>query len=375
MLQRAPTDQKLNVMVATPSGGRGQGGVDRVMAALRDELARGSGIRARFLSSRGSGHVAFSPFFAIAFCLRLAFARCFGRVDVVHINIASHGSSYRKMLIAACARRLGIPYVLHLHGAEYKEFWASLHPFLGSLVKRFFEGAAHVIVLGRVWRDFVASRAPAMADRITVVPNATGVPTLPHLGGGDSVHILFLGRIGDRKGVPQLGEALLRMKGLPGWRATIAGDGAVEAARARAAEIGLLDRVAIPGWVGPDDVALLLAQADVLVLPSFAENLPVSVIEGMAAGLAIVATPVGAVEDIVADEQTGLLVPPGDVDALTAALTRLVVDEPLRTRLGQAALAVHRERLDLPPFAASIADIWRAAARSRTRDLAVERGR
>ncbi|TIY10986.1 MAG: glycosyltransferase family 4 protein, partial [Mesorhizobium sp.] len=117
-----------------------------------------------------------------------------------------------------------------------------------------------------------------------------------------------------------------------------------------------------PGWVGPDEVASLIASADILVLPSFAENLPVSVIEGMAAGLAVVTTPVGAVEDIITNEESGLLVPPGDVAALTEALTRLVENPALRARLGAAAMAVHRDRLDLAPFVGAICEVWRSVA-------------
>ena len=160
-----------------------------------------------------------------------------------------------------------------------------------------------------------------------------------------------------------MGEALHRMRGMDGWHATIAGDGAVEEARAKATEMGMGERVAIPGWVEPEDVARLIASADILVLPSFAEKLPVSVIEGMAAGLAVVSSPVGAVEDIIVHGETGLLVSPGDVDALTKALVRLVEDPDLRKRLGKNAEAVHRERLDLAPFARAISDAWIAAAR------------
>jgi glycosyltransferase involved in cell wall biosynthesis len=159
------------------------------------------------------------------------------------------------------------------------------------------------------------------------------------------VHILFLGHVGDRKGVPQLGEALGRMKAMPGWRATIAGDGNVEAARRRAAELGLAERVTLPGWVDGAGVAELIANADILVLPSFAENLPMSVIEG------------------ITDGETGLLVKPGDVDGLTAALSRLVEDGALRRRLGDAARAVHHARLDIVPFTETMTALWRAASR------------
>jgi glycosyltransferase involved in cell wall biosynthesis len=365
MLQRPARDQTVHVLISTPSGVSGQGGIDRIMAALKGELERQrrDDVDVRFIASRGPGHVALSIVYVIGFCLRMAAARLAKRIDVVHINVSSFGSTYRKIVIAACARMLGIPYVLHLHGSQYQQFWKDDRSFVARRVRAMFGRAECVVVLGRMWRDFVASRAPAAADHITIVPNATEVPRLPHVGGGDAVHILFLGRVGARKGVPQLVEALERMSPLKTWRATIAGDGDVEAMRAKSASSELAGRVAFPGWVGPDQVASLIASADILVLPSFAENLPVSVIEGMAAGLAVVATPVGAVEDIIVDGQTGLLVAPGDVEALAGALTRLVEDPELRSRLGAAAMTVHRERLELGPFSDALCKIWKAAAR------------
>jgi glycosyltransferase involved in cell wall biosynthesis len=353
----------LNVLVATPVAATGQGGIDRVMGALKSELERDPrGTAATFGATRGGGSLALSPLYMARFLARMLAMRARGGLDLVHINLSSRGSTYRKLLIAATARALGVPYVLHLHGANYRTFWTDDRPWLNRRIRVMFEGAARVVVLGRVWRDFVAERAPGTAGRIVIVPNASAPPLLPHVGGGELVHILFLGRIGDRKGVPQLGEALFRMKGVPGWRATIAGDGNVDAARAKAAEYGLTDRVDLPGWVGPDCVAEHIASADILVLPSFAENLPVSIIEAMAAGVAVIATPVGAVEDIVMDGETGLLVPPGDVEALTAALTRLVADPALRRRLGAAGLALHREKLDLVPFAEAMQRVWAQAA-------------
>jgi glycosyltransferase involved in cell wall biosynthesis len=357
--------ETLNVLVATPAGGAGQGGIDRIMGALRDELATEArpGLNASFAATRGRGSILASPAHLLAFCTRMLAMRAVGRLDLVHINLASDGSTYRKLLVARLARTIGVPYLIHLHGGEYREFWDNAPAWLDRQIRAMFEAAAQVIVLGRVWAEFVTRHAPGAADRIVIVPNATRRPQRPHVGGGDKVHILFLGNIGDRKGVPQLGEALHRMKSLPGWRATMAGDGQVEAARRKAIELGLAGRVEIPGWVNAEGVADLIAHADVLVLPSFAENLPMSVIEGMGAGLAVVTTPVGAVEDIITDNETGLLVPPGDVDALTAALTRVVTDGDLRRRLGETAMAVHRERLDLVPYARTIADVWRMAAR------------
>lgn len=365
MTKRSDLDRPLHVLVATPAGLAGQGGIDRIMSTLRAELARQArdDIDVRFRASRGSGSVLLSVFFMLGFCLDMTVAHLFRRCDIVHINLSSFGSTYRKMIIARWARLLGIAYVLHLHGAEYQTFWSADQSLLATQIRAMFDNAGGIVVLGRVWADFVAKRAPASAERIVIIPNAAAAPSTKHVGGGDKVHILFLGRLGKRKGVPQLIAALEHMRDLPGWRATIAGDGDVEEARAQISRLGLADRVAIPGWVGADDVASLIATADILTLPSFAENLPVSVIEGMAAGLAVVTTPVGAVNDIVRDDESGLLIEPGDVEALSVALTRLTTDEHLRKRLGQSAKQIHREKLDPEPFAAALINCWKSACR------------
>jgi len=363
MLQRLTDQKTMHVLVATP--GTDQGGIDRVMASLREQLERDAapGFEVEFAATRGPSHIALSPLYLGAFLARVAALKATGKLDVVHINLASIGSTYRKLIIARWCRALGVPYVIHLHGADYREYWQEqVSPWLAKRIHSMFAHAARIIVLGRVWGEFIALQAPEARDRIVVLANASARPTLPQRGGGDRVHILFLGRLGERKGVPQLTDALKRVQGLPDWRATIAGDGEVEASRAKVAEYGLSDRIDMPGWVGPEGVAELIASADILVLPSFSENLPVSVIEGMAAGLAVVATPVGAVEDIMENERTGLLVPPGDVDALTHALTRVVTDPALRARLGAEAQQFHRRVLDLVPYAQATRSLWRDAA-------------
>ncbi|MGV8952147.1 MAG: glycosyltransferase family 4 protein [Cypionkella sp.] len=358
------TDAALHVLVATPGGGTGQGGIDRMMASLRAEAVRQAipGLRLRFAASRGNGHITLSAWYMTLFILRMVGLRLVGQLDVVHLNVAVQGSTWRKLIIAWCARRLGAAYVVHLHGSEYQDFWTAAPTRRNRAITWLFGHAGRVIVLGRVWQQFLLSRLPDLGDRLIIVPNATPRPTLQHRGGGALVHILFLGRVGDRKGVPQLGLALARMKADPTWRATIAGDGHVDAARLKAAALGLADRVDLPGWAGPARVAELIANADILVLPSFHENLPISIIEGMAAGLAIVATPVGAVEDIVTNEVSGLLVAPGDVDGLAVALGRLVADPQLRSRLGDAARAVHRSRLDMDLYLKTLLAAWRDAA-------------
>jgi glycosyltransferase involved in cell wall biosynthesis len=230
-------------------------------------------------------------------------------------------------------------------------------------IEAMFDGASRILVLGNVWRTFVASRAPGASDRIEILPNASRAPQSPAKLAGDAVTILFLGQVGQRKGIPQLLDALGVIRDLPNWCGIIAGNGAVDEARARATALELGERVQFTGWIGPEKVNDLLATSHILVLPSFDENLPMSVIEGMSYGLAVVTTPVGAVEDIVQDGTTGLLVPPGDAQRLAHALRRLILDPPLRAALGRQARQYHQQKLDIGPYVRRLCSIWSAGAR------------
>ena len=365
----APGVKDLDVLIVTPLGRGGMGGIDRIMDAVGDELAAHPipHLDVRFSVTRGQGAITWSAWHVAATVLRV-----FGvggvRPSLAHVNLSSFGSFYRKRAVTEACRLAGVPYCLHLHGSEFDVFWSCARPVLAKSIRRMFEGAASTVVLGQKWRDFVCTQAPDVADRIVILPNATprGPDRTTHAPG--PTRILFLGRAWARaKACRSLSKLSSGLAVVPIGSRSIAGDGDVEATRQRLANAGLSARVGAPGWVGPRDVERLLSQADILVLPSHEENLPMSVIEGMAYGCAIVATPAGSTADILATERNGLLVPPGDIEALTLALERLLDDPPLRLRLGAAAQAFHRERLDIAVYVRELARVWREVAETAQR--------
>jgi len=367
----AVSSPRSRIMVVTPLGEGGRGGIDRIMDEIRVQLSEKppADLTVSFYSTRGQGHILRSiPLVAIT-ALRLLLAPFGFGPDLVHINLAQDGSTLRKLLVARVARFVGVPYIIHLHGSRFRSSWAKAPPVLVRRMQRLFGYAAHTLVLGTVWKEFILQHAPKAEGRIEIFPNASPAAEPAVRETRDHVVILFLGYIGERKGAPQLVEALATMKSSPDleqgpqWRAIIAGNGDVEETRARVESLGLADRVTLPGWVGPEEVSRLLSQADILVLPSFDENLPMSVIEGMAHGLAVAATPVGAVEDILHHEKTGLITPTGDAPALAKTLERLVLDPDLRARLGAAAKAYHTEHLEMGAYYRKLLDVWRRFAR------------
>ena len=175
---------------------------------------------------------------------------------------------------------------------------------------------------------------------------------------GEPCKILFLGHLSERKGVSVLPRALSTPAlAALNWSATVAGGGPVQHYSAMAAELGLAARVEFPGWVERLQMNALSEDADILVLPSFAEGLAMSVLEGLSYGLAVVTTPVGAHLEVIEPERSGILVPAGDQDALAAALVRIITDKALRERLQAGARSRYLEKFDVRSYAQQLSTI------------------
>ena len=233
---------------------------------------------------------------------------------------------------------------------------------LKAIVRSFFLNAEQTIVLGKVWKDFVIDEVGVNKKYVVILPNAvTGPEHFPAIEEKKlPPHILFLGRLGVRKGAPEMIEALAAspLKALP-WAATLAGDGDIENTRKLVVERGLASKVDVPGWVGPIDVATLLARSSILALPSHAENLPLSMLEGMAYGLCPVVTPVGAIEDVITNGKNGILVPVGDSEALSNALIDLLENPEKCRRLALAARQTFEQGYDIKNYGQQLTQIYK----------------
>jgi glycosyltransferase involved in cell wall biosynthesis len=142
---------------------------------------------------------------------------------------------------------------------------------------------------------------------------------------------------------------------------TICGAEPPDDIRAMAAAVG--PSVSLPGFVRGPDKLRTLQQAALLVLPSYAEGVPIAVLEGIAAGLPVVTTPVGGVPDIFVDGINGFLVSPGDTPALARAISRLLDDQDLRCVMGQANRRQALAEFDTPIYVERLLSLYRAMTR------------
>jgi glycosyltransferase involved in cell wall biosynthesis len=216
------------------------------------------------------------------------------------------------------AARTGRPYVVQVWGTDVEV--ARRAP---RLARRVLQGARLVIAASTALAD---SARRLGAARVEVIPSGVNLP--PDVG-AEAIppEVLYAGRLSPEKGVDELVAATA------GMNLVVAGDGPL-----RARVPGVL------GFVPHDELQRLYARAAVVACPSRREGFGVACLEAMAHGRPVVATDVGGLRDLVADGETGLVVPPRDPVALRGALERLLGDPGLRRQLGAAGRERARER-------------------------------
>ncbi len=184
------------------------------------------------------------------------------------------------------------------------------------------EARIEVVRLGIDLERFAPAGAPAAKDDDA---------------GGDPVEILCLGRLVERKGQAVLLRAVAALdgRGVP-VRLTLAGDGPDRPALEQlAGELGIAGSVTFTGVVSQAEAIELYRRAGIFCLASFSEGLPAVLMEAMASQVPVISTRIDGIPELVADGENGLLVDPGDSEALGVALERLLTDPDLRARLGQ----------------------------------------
>jgi len=251
---------------------------------------------------------------------------------IFHLHTASRSSFLRKSLISWLGIAFGKKIMLHLHGGEFMQFY---NDECGSLMKWYIRStlnaANQVVVLSSQWKRNIKS----IADKanITIIFN----PVIVHNNRVDFTDkniLLFLGKIGEGKGFWDILNALSLIKETHrNFILKYAGDGEVEKAKLLINDLGLESYTEYIGWISGDKKQQILNQALIYLLPSYNEGLPMGILEAMASKVSVITSPVGGIPDVIDSGVNGLLVKPGDINALSQAIIKLLDSESLRVSL------------------------------------------
>lgn len=289
------------------------------------------------------------------------FKRC--SADLIHMLTPDPGA---ELMIRAGAAA-GIPVLYQELGTPH--YLPELEPHYARFVKVLplcAEVAALSPRLAQQWREkFITANA------ISVLPLLVADRHSPHAARtrpAQGVRLGFAARLEVGKGPLILIEAFARVRAETALASlSIAGTGPQEqAVRARAVALGVSGACEFPGaYTSSEDKSAFMQRLDVFVLPTLAEGTPNSIIEAMAHGLPVIASAVGGIPDLITAE-TGILVPPGDADALAEAILSLASDPEARARIGRAARARYEELFSPHVVLPMLLDTYRRIAKRET---------
>ncbi len=303
-------------------------------------------IKLKYLATMVDGSKARKLGKAVTAYLRFLFLLPF--YGILHVNMAADASCFRKMVFINTAWHFRKKIVIHEHGGDFQGFYYErCSEKQRGRIRKALSRADLFLVLSESWKEFFEKLVDA--GKLHVLQNGV---LLPEKEKNDyySHSVLFLGRLCREKGIGELLEAAEKVREqVPDFQLILGGmwESGNEELKAKAEALSRM--VQCPGWVSPDERARLMEKCSIFVLPTWFEGQPVSLLEAMAAGMCTAASAVGGIPQIMGDarEQTGVLIPARDSDALADTLIRLLENAGLRRKLGENARRRIQEHYDV----------------------------
>jgi glycosyltransferase involved in cell wall biosynthesis len=368
-----PSHAHLRLRVAHLIESSGPGGAERVVADLATSLQAANTYNVVFLPRDGEdwlrrqldGSRIAIEYFEIERPVSASCARALTKALRWHKIDVAHSHEFTMAVYGGWAAwRAGIPHVITMHGGRYYALRLRRRLALRAAVAL----SAATVAVSSPLAEAIRDDLGVKRARIQVVPNGVRYVAPKQVTLRDELGlrpedglIVSVGNLYQVKGHQYLVDALALIATThPGLHVAIAGRGELEEAlRSRAADLHLTDRVHLLGL--RSDIPAILAAADIFALPSLSEGLPLALIEAMFAARPIVATDVGDVGVALDGGQTGILVEPGNVPALAAALDGLLAAPARAKELGERAASHARAHYSLTRMVGRYANLYEQA--------------
>ena len=246
--------------------------------------------------------------------------------DFVHIHTCS---GFTTFFLDACfalmAKFKGIPYIIHIHGATFDKFLSTLPKTKLKFVMYVLQNAKCIVALSKEWQDIFQDQW--QLNNVSVIANGVPNPAFERALNFNTKHILFMGQVCTRKGTKDLVKAFAKAD--TDAVLHLAGDFGGDVSRADLEQFisehpNVMQNIVVEGPVMGEKKRALMELCDIFCLPSYAEGLPMVVLEAMSYKQAVLTTKVGGLPGLITHNENGMLCAAGDIEAISDGLKGLV---------------------------------------------------
>jgi len=252
------------------------------------------------------------------------------KIEIVHIHGSSDGSFYRKYIIYVICKLFNKKVIYHLHSGRFDQFFKKSNKLIKSRVNSLLNNTDCVIVLSEVWKSYLNKEFKP--KQIVVLGNMISEPTIKLIDSEiipkSTITFAYLGKIFQPKGVYDLLDCIFQNKDffISKTNFVFAGSGDEDKTK-KYLEKDKHNLISFVGWLDEKEKNALLQSMDVLILPSYSEGMPVSILEAMSYKKAVITTPVGGVPEIIKDNFNGKIITPGNKNEIYDAI-RYYIENP-----------------------------------------------
>ncbi len=298
------------------------------------------------------------------------------RPAIIHVAVSSYLGFYKSALFILTGALFKKKIILHLHGGAFARFYSESHPLIQKYIRLVFKKSSQIITLADSWKKIVTQMLPIPPAKVIILHNCYGqefeqlpavMEQLEARREADSViKILYVGALNQKKGVLDLVAICAEIKKEFGqFILYIAGGekeaGLIDKIHRTARELKVADKIHLSGEISGQKKLDHFLKCHVFILPSYVENFPVAILEAMRAGMPVVATPVGAIPEMIRDEENGFLVQAGDIKQFATKITKLCRDKSLRQSISRKNLNTVLKSYSPEQFKIQLNEIYRQA--------------
>lgn len=337
-----------------------QGGIASVTNGYRDNKYLNERVQIKYIESYVNGNKLRKLLKALCAYIRFVFVLIFFRPQIVHIHSSFGPSFYRKKFFIDVAHFFKIKIINHIHGADFESFYVNADKNKKRQIKITYNKCDLLIALSDEWKDKLSRIVES--NKVVVLQNYCVVKEGVKRDSNKNNTVLFLGEIGERKGCYDIPAIVASVKKtIPASKFIIAGKGTPKDEvkfKGLCADLGVSESVSMPGWIRGEEKDEALMNADLFILPSYNEGMPMSILDAMGYALPIVSTNVGGIPKIVINDFNGYTFDPGDVRGASSAIVKILTDASIYKKMSESSYSLAKGRFSLDAHVRKLVDLY-----------------